>query len=38
LIWLKQNNPKYYCDVNIDWEALNSLPEDDVPPELLKVI
>lgn len=36
LLWLKQNNP-FYRDVEIDTSALNSLPEDGIPEDLLNV-
>ncbi|TFY67448.1 hypothetical protein EVJ58_g1608 [Rhodofomes roseus] len=35
LRWLKENNPKYYGDVVIDAERMESLPEDGVPVEIL---
>ena len=38
LTWLKENNPKYYGDINISADELNQLPEDDVPDEILGVI
>jgi hypothetical protein len=38
LVWLKHHNPKYYSNVNIDEDALASLPEDDVPMELISII
>lgn len=37
LSWLKQNNQKYYGDIEIDPARIASLPEDDVPDELLGV-
>ncbi|XP_020896155.1 uncharacterized protein LOC110235051 [Exaiptasia diaphana] len=36
LTWLIQNNP-HYSDVQIDQEALNALPDNDVPYDLLTV-
>ena len=36
LIWLKQNN-FLYKDITINEEALNSLPENDIPSDLLTV-
>lgn len=38
LQWLKEHNPKYYGDVEIDEERLQSLPEDDVPDEILATV
>jgi len=38
LLWLKRHNPKYYGDTEIDSECLQSLPEDDVPDEVLGVV
>lgn len=38
LQWLKLNNPKYYGDVTIDQGCIESLPEDDIPVELLSII
>ena len=35
LRWLKTHNPKYYGDIIIDIDRLRSLPEDDVPIEIL---
>lgn len=34
LLWLIQNNPRYYGNVHISHQHLNALPEDDVPEEL----
>jgi hypothetical protein len=34
LRWLKENNPKYYGDIEIDESRLGMLPEDDVPDEV----
>jgi hypothetical protein len=36
LQWLQENN-QFYKDIIIDHAALQSLPEDNVPPELLTV-
>lgn len=36
LMWLITNNP-HYSDVQIDYEALNALPDDAVPYDLLTV-
>ena len=36
LLWLIQNNP-HYCDLQINATALNSLPENGVPPGLMTV-
>ena len=38
LLWLKENNPKYYGNVEIDVNRLNCLPEDDIPVELLSIV
>lgn len=38
LIWLKENNPKYYGDIVISGSELDQLPEDDVPDEILIAI
>jgi len=38
LTWLKANNPKYYGDITISATALNNLPDDDVPDEILSII
>jgi hypothetical protein len=35
LLWLKINNPKYYGHVEISEEVLESLPENDVPSQIL---
>jgi hypothetical protein len=35
LNWLRENNPKYYGDIEIDESRLALLPADDVPPEVL---
>ena len=38
LLWLKQHNLKYYGDIEIDLECLQSLLEDNVPDEVLGVV
>jgi hypothetical protein len=38
LTWLKKNNPKYYGDIDIDPECLGSLPDDEVPKEILGIV
>lgn len=38
LQWLKDNNPKYYGNIAIDHGRLASLPEDDIPVELLSIV
>jgi hypothetical protein len=38
LQWLKENNPKYYGNVEIDFDCLQSLPEDEVPNEELSIV
>ena len=38
LRWLKANNSKYYGTVEIDSTRIDSLPNDDVPIELLSVV
>jgi hypothetical protein len=38
LVWLKENNPKYYGDIIIDHGQLRQLPEDDVPIEISSII
>jgi hypothetical protein len=38
LQWLKANNPKYYGDITIDEAAIDQLPEDDIPVELLSIV
>ena len=38
LAWLKANNPKYYGDIAISGEALERLPVDDVPDEILSIV
>lgn len=35
LIWLKNNNRKYYGDIQIDSARMQELPEDDVPVEIM---
>jgi hypothetical protein len=37
LLWLKANN-RYYSDIVIDTTRLNTIPEDDVPLELLATV
>jgi hypothetical protein len=37
LVWLRSYNP-IYADINIDSSRLDSLPEDDVPEELLTIV
>ncbi|KAI0085329.1 hypothetical protein BDY19DRAFT_868979, partial [Irpex rosettiformis] len=34
LLWLKENNQKYYGDIEIHQGRLESLPEDDIPIEI----
>lgn len=38
LRWLRKNNPKYYGHIQISEEVLQSLPEDDVPQEIMTII
>jgi len=38
LAWLKTNNPKYYGNITISVDALNQLPDDDVPDEILSIV
>ena len=38
LQWLKQNNQKYYGDINIDLSRLMKLPEDDIPVEIEGIV
>jgi len=38
LCWLKENNSKYYGDIDISPTRIDSLPEDDVPEELISII
>lgn len=38
LCWLKYNNPKYYGDIVIDGSRIQSLPDDDVPDEILGIM
>lgn len=38
LRWLKYNNSKYYGDIVIDGSRIQSLPDDDVPDELLGIM
>lgn len=35
LLWLKENNPKYYGNIEISEASLQLLPEDDVPDSIL---
>ena len=38
LTWLKANNPKYYGNITISTDALEQLPDDDVPDEILSIV
>jgi hypothetical protein len=38
LAWLKANNPKYYSGIAINTAALERLPDDDVPDEILSIV
>ena len=38
LLWLKENNPKYYGDIQISDSHLEELPEDNVPEEIMSII
>lgn len=38
LCWLKDNNPKYYCSIEISPTQIDTLPEDDVPEEITAII
>ncbi|THG93643.1 hypothetical protein EW026_g7647 [Hermanssonia centrifuga] len=38
LHWLKVNNTRYYGHIQIDEETLRTIPEDDVPDEIVNVI
>jgi hypothetical protein len=38
LLWLKENNPKYFGDIEISGARLSQLPEDDIPVEILGTI
>jgi len=38
LCWLKENNSKYYGDIDISPTHIDSLHEDDVPEELISII
>jgi hypothetical protein len=38
LCWLKTNNHKYYGNVEINTNALNCLPDDDVQHEILGIV
>ena len=37
LLWLKDHNP-HYADIEIDVDALNALPEDDVPEAMVQAV
>ena len=38
LLWLKRENQKYYGNIEISEERVASLPDDDVPNVLMKVV
>ena len=38
LHWLQINNTKYYGQIQLDHDALRSLPEDDVPDAIINII
>ncbi|KAM6496781.1 hypothetical protein JOM56_007254 [Amanita muscaria] len=38
LQWLKEHNPKYYGDIDINSDRLGLLPDDDIPDEILSVV
>ena len=38
LLWLKENNKKYYGNICIDEKRISQLPDDDVPVELLSIV
>ena len=38
LLWLKANNTKYYGDITISKVNIETLPDDDVPVELLSIV
>ena len=38
LAWLKTNNTKYYGDITINTDALDQLPDDDIPDEILSIV
>ena len=38
LAWLKENNQKYYGGIMINTEALERLPHDNVPDEILSIV
>lgn len=38
LRWLKEHNPKYYGDIDINSDRLRLLPDDDIPEEILSVV
>ena len=38
LLWLKENNLKYYSDIEISTSQIDNLPEDDMPDEIASII
>lgn len=38
LVWLKKNNPKYFGDIAINLQLLDSIPNDDLPPEIVAMV
>ena len=38
LQWLKENNPKYYGQIEINSERLQALPINDIPVEILSIV
>ncbi|KAI6024021.1 hypothetical protein BKA83DRAFT_4125415 [Pisolithus microcarpus] len=38
LFWLKENNPKYYGDVEISVSCIEGLLEDNIPGEIMSII
>jgi len=38
LRWLKENNQKYYGDIEISVQRIEELPEDDVPVEVMSTM
>jgi len=38
LFWLKENNPKYYGDIEISDSHLKEVPEDSVPEEIMSIL
>ena len=38
LIWLKENNPKYYGEIELSPERLSELPENDIPLEVTSIV